>query len=886
MPFHRFGRMRPCGLALIFLAAACGDRPSNPVAAPVPDAPAGTTAELDCTAVVATGAVTCGPRAVQGAAFDRRTVGGQGTYVRITSSNVAYAGEVFAFDVVVQNSSNLAMATDDGTLPHPDGVRVVIPAPPVATGGTGEITVANESGRAAISGSEPQDYFQYGGSTGTEIGADGILTSGEVSAVKRWQFSVPASVTTFSFTVWVATHTPPGTIETIAPQVSSVSASPMVPGQPVTITGINFDPTPANNVVNIGGTNVVPSAATATSLTVTVPCVKTGPVAVYVARGTLRGVSHTANLQGFQRTLAVGQVAVVTNAAEVACNEITASGTASRYVVAVYNTSTSTSNNAPVVVSADGAIDEAAAPAETRIAGDRPALDVAAPRFTSLADAARGRAEADHMRFLERNRVIGEELKARFAGDARMRPSRSVSVVAADPVEPPLTRTVRVARIDGANFCRNYTQINANRVYLGGKVAIYEDADNTPAGLKAAANPTMQAYYNQIGAQFDADMEPIIRGNFGDPLRRDAVTDNNGVVVAVFTPLINQFSPGVAGYVVSCDQYPNDSTATTPTNSTSNFGEYFYAYQPTSTGTGYASFTPDSWYWSIRATFIHETKHAAAYSARVANGAPFEAGWLEEGTARHSEELWARNSVYNVGWKANTGYGGPSAIGSIYCDWRREATSPDGPACLASNPRRPSLNMYRHFQGLYNFMVNSRFYSAFGATVDDGSNYYATAWSMVRFATDRYGTSDAQFLTALTQASNTSTANLQARAGVPMAQLMGEWALSLAMDDYPGMTPTASTPQMPTWNMRSIYTGMNSDPLLNFGRQWPLTYTHSFAFGAPPAANIPTLRGGGVAYVQYSGTQSQPQLVKLGGGSITTPAALASTIRVAIGRVE
>ncbi|HEX8432410.1 MAG TPA: IPT/TIG domain-containing protein, partial [Longimicrobium sp.] len=396
MPIHRFSRVRCCGVAMIFLAAACGDRPSNPVAVPVPDAPAGTTAELDCTAVVATGAVTCGPRVVQGgAAFDRRTVGGQGTYVRITSSNVTYASEVFAFDVVVQNSSNLPMATDDGTTPDAEGVRVVIPAPPAATSGTGDITVANESGRAVFTGSEPQDYFQYGGSAGSEIGADGILTSGEISAVKRWQFNVPASVTTFSFTVWVATHMPAGTIETIAPQVSSFSASPLVPGQTVTITGINFDPTPANNTVNIGGVSVTPSAATATSLTVTVPCVKTGPVAVDVARGSLRGSPRAATLQGFQRTLAVGEVAVVTNAAEVACNEITSSGTASRYVVAVYNTSTTPTGNAPVVVSGDGTTDAAQAPAEMQAATDRPVAVVVAPRSITLAEAARGRAEAN-----------------------------------------------------------------------------------------------------------------------------------------------------------------------------------------------------------------------------------------------------------------------------------------------------------------------------------------------------------------------------------------------------------------------------------------------------------------------------------------------------------
>ena len=84
-----------------------------------------------------------------------------------------------------------------------------------------------------------------------------------------------------------------------------------------------------------------------------------------------------------------------------------------------------------------------------------------------------------------------------------------------------------------------------------------------------------------------------------------------------------------------------------------------------STGaTGYATFTPESWYWSIRATFIHETKHVASYVARVVNGTGnFEVSWLEEGTARHAEEIWARQ-IYGAAWKGNARYGSDAAPGN------------------------------------------------------------------------------------------------------------------------------------------------------------------------------------------------------------------------------
>src|SRR5690606_16145410 len=111
--------------------------------------------------------------------------------------------------------------------------------------------------------------------------------------------------------------------------------------------------------------------------------------------------------------------------------------------------------------------------------------------------------------------------------------------------------------------------------------------DATPTAFTAASNATMALNYQRIGDQFNDDMEPIIRQNFGDILRRDAVTDNNGVLVALFTPRINNSFSGVAGFVVSCDQYPNDDTAnpgvggpyttTGGSNGASNFGEFFYA---------------------------------------------------------------------------------------------------------------------------------------------------------------------------------------------------------------------------------------------------------------------------------------------------------------------
>jgi hypothetical protein len=867
-------RARWAAVLALPLAAACADRSTGPEALQPPEVVRPLAAALSCRGDVRSGTVECAPgaggsaRSAGGARLQQHVLGGQGTYVRVGSSNATYGGGVFAFDVTVQNLLTLAMATADGATRHADGVRVLFQSGPTVTGGTGVITIANATGTGTFTAAG-QPYFQYGGQIGGtdqgELGGDGILASGETSSARQWQLNVPATVTTFSFVLLVATETPPGAMETIAPQVTAISPATLVPGTTATLTGVNFHATPASNTVTIGGVAAAVTGGTATELQVTVPCVSSGSVPVQVAASGRTGSALAHPLQVTQRSLALGQAAIVATAAEVGCNEIPATGGAAKYVVSVYNTSTTPGSAAAFQLSADGA--EAAAPvaadtrrSEARVPGMGAGLD-------GMMAAARARLADDrHLRMMETNRREGERLRAEFAGDPRMAPRRNV-VVNADP--PPATKTIRVFNANG-NSCNSFYTVNATRVYYNGKIAIYED-DATPATLKAGANAAMQTYYNAIGDQFNADMEPIIRNNFGDPLLRDAVTDANGVLIALFTPVINNNFPGVAGFVVSCDQYP-----TSASNGASNFGEYFYAAQPSVAGTGYASNTPDYWYWTIRSTFIHETKHVASQAARVAAGATQEQSWLEEGTARHSEELWARNSIYNVAWKGNTGYGSNASPGSIYCDGR-----PGVPACTATNARRPSRNMIRHFEGLYTFMDEPESYSPFGQTPFGTSTFYAVSWSLVRYAIDRHGASDAAFLTALNGSTSTGTANLAARAGVSIAQLMGGWSLALYADDYPGLAGASPDIQMPTWNFDDIFAGMDAD-YSAFTSPYPLV-PQALSFGSHPAISVPTVYGGGVKYFTFSGTHTSPQLIRLqgsGGG------ALPSTLRVAIARVE
>lgn len=855
-------------------AGACADRgPTAPRAAP-PSTPAPSMA-LECRASVPDRQVTCAPPAVAtgGARFDAHTLGGQGVYVRLASSSVDYSGGVFSFDLTVQNLSTLAFATADGAARDDGGVRVFFHEGPTVTGGAGVIDVNNETGTGTFTAAG-QPYFQYGGKIGGvdqgDLGADGILATAETSTAKNWQLSVPGTVSTFSFLLYVSTQTPAGAIATAAPQVDAVDPATLVPGTDATLHGINFSAVPGDNAVTIGGAAATVTAATSTTLDVTVPCIPTGDVAVQVTRGGMKGAPLSHPLDVPDIALLVGEAAIRGGAGEAACNEITPTGVASDYLVAVYNTAVAPLATTAFQLSGDAA----AGPAPSRApepsprraaaalpgAGSPPGLDAA------MEIARQQRADEAHWRLLEQNRAANERLRARFRGDPRMRAVRGVFAAAA----PPAKAAFKVPDLTKADFCDHSYLVDATQVFYDGKLAIYED-DTNP--ITDAGNATLAADYDAIGAQFNADMEPVVHDNFGDPLLRDAVTDANGVIIALFSHVVNDHFPGVAGFVTSCDQYPN-----APGNSASNFGEFFYAIVPTSTAAGYgAAGTIDSWFWSIRATFIHETKHVAAYAARVAAGAPFEESWLEEGMARHAEEMWARDKVYNVAWKGNTGYGSAASPGSLYCDVRQADA-----ACLATDAARPSLNMFRHFSGLATFMGTPTAYSPFGPTAAGGSSFYATSWSLVRYAVDRYGASDAAFLTGLTSSAATGTANLAAQAGAPIETIMGGWALSLFADDYPGLAGATADIRMPTWNFNDIYAGLHADFPGSFPDAYPLAPT-AVAFGTFGPLGVPSIVGGGVKYYRFTGMHLVPQLLRLeadGGGA--PPASL----RMAVARLK
>ena len=150
-------------------------------------------AALQCTARLQTQTVSC-QAPTTGAS--RIVIGGQNIYVRLASSNVSYdpGTEIFQFDVTVQNLLNEAIGTPDGFTPDPGGIQVFVANGINVTDGSGDITVANQDGNDVFT-TFNQPYWAY----------HEILEKDEVSGSKTWQFNVPATVNTFSFTLYLET---------------------------------------------------------------------------------------------------------------------------------------------------------------------------------------------------------------------------------------------------------------------------------------------------------------------------------------------------------------------------------------------------------------------------------------------------------------------------------------------------------------------------------------------------------------------------------------------------------------------------------------------------------------------------------------------------------
>lgn len=187
---------RLCLLSAVI--TACTDSaPTGLVEAEPIDKPSATVA-VSCTGSRVSKTVSCGEQLPAG--LSAGIIGGQNTYVKITTSNVSYdAGtQTFRFDATIQNLINESIGSVVEGVADPAGTMVFFTSGPTVTGGSGIISVGNADGTATFTG-PTQPYFTY----------TGILAQNEVSPAKTWQLSMPTSVTSFAFNLLIQTEVAP-----------------------------------------------------------------------------------------------------------------------------------------------------------------------------------------------------------------------------------------------------------------------------------------------------------------------------------------------------------------------------------------------------------------------------------------------------------------------------------------------------------------------------------------------------------------------------------------------------------------------------------------------------------------------------------------------------
>jgi hypothetical protein len=583
--------------------------------------------------------------------------------------------------------------------------------------------------------------------------------------------------------------------------ISAIGPAPMTPGTSITIDGTGFDPVATGDVVTIDGQSAPVTSATATRIVAAIPslipCQPTHEARIQVTANGATAFARQTMQAGVQRPMAVGATVVLTSAADISCSELSpASG---RYVVNVINPFT-----VPTALTAFHLVGATSIPAGTTFSPNiftlRQTIRVPEATRPPAGDAAATVTRtAAHLVQLESNRAIYALMKKNF----RRIPKTSISGGAAPhplTIVPTVgqTRTFRVLNpstaLGASANCTDYTEITARAVYVGTRAIVYED-------VAAPLHGQMDSYFTALGQEFDNTMYPSDAAYFGDPLITDPSTDNDQHLNMVFTPAVPS---SLLGFVVSCDFFPQSLN-----NTASNLGENFYARVPKVAGTGFNDDTPDRWYRTIRATVVHEVKHIASYGAHLVNGASsFEESWLEESTAMVAEEVWGRDRIYaGATWKGNMLYSS-----TLFCDVR-----PTTPAC-----NTPPLVMFDHFASLYPVLRQPDATSVFGRVSSNDFSFYYAAWSFIRHIIDRYAGSEVDFLRGLTQSTNaTGISNLERQAGAGRTSMMGNWSLALYLDENAAMSGNGDV-TFPSWHLRDIYRGINSDFPSQFPQAFPL----------------------------------------------------------------
>jgi hypothetical protein len=567
--------------------------------------------------------------------------------------------------------------------------------------------------------------------------------------------------------------------------IASVTPDPIIEGEAAVLNGQGFNPTPANNTVEVNGLVANVIAATESTIDFIVPVTDCRPagdvdIAVTIAGVSSNTVSHPQEPEQFV-DLAVGEYQIIQDPSDF-CLQFGGTGVADAYVFGVGAAAELPNATMPHELTGTAGAIFPSAPFAPRMlpvpeSGAAPAGPAMDPELARMR--ARHLVAENAIREWERQNLSRRGLP--MAAPPAQRASAEVPVVN-DTIK------FRVPDLEG-NLCAEYTEITTIVKWIGSAGIFVVDTLNPTQD--SLTEVELEAYSDTFDNHI-YDQDTLYLGTPTD-------IDANQRVFVVLTHEVNKFSNGVAGFVFSGDLFSRSSCAS------SDGGEIFYGHVPdpdNTAGTGARS--KGNVLNQMPSLIAHEFAHNIQQSRRL--GSANLSRWEAEGQAVFMEEILGhsieeKQSLQNYGSETTNGTDGGDGD-----RWYR--------------PQFIQLARY------YGFDASTPSDAPEQCTLLAGSNtstacnpfaFYGAAYAFMRFVSDHYGPSftggvggEAQLHRQWIDKSKSlaGVPNVEALLGVDFDSLFSRWGMMLWADDrIAGADPTIT---MLSWNVTEIMNSLST----------------------------------------------------------------------------
>jgi hypothetical protein len=730
------------------------------------------------------------------------TVGGQGQYVQLTSSNVSYDGtQNFSFDVTIQNLIEQSMATSDGVTPDTGGIKIFFQEAPVATSlvdgsGSSAISVSNADGTGTFTTTN-QSFYEY---TGAALGVDDILSTNETSSAKTWIFAIDPNVATFEFTVYVnaAVASEQGYV-TLTPDTIALAI-----GGDTTLTGTVKsavgDSIPGQTITwSSSNTNV----ATVDPSTGLVTAIGAGEAIITATSTTRTGTA----IVDISPTMNVGDAYVVSGP-DAARIVLSGGASGEEFVATPFNgdqvNSLSTTTTATGVQAVTGGpspdLIPRGLPSMRNVLGTKPSLRP----VTNLT--LQSRFEMG-LRLKEQTVLPSLSPSRRISLSRNVTPTfgtRAIKLGSAGTLRRSIIPGVVPAVGDSMDLnvalgCNGTLDVRRGVVQsVSNRAIVVADTGNPSSGF-------VQSDYDAIAADFDTVAYRVDSANFGEPTD----IDNNGHTVIFYTRAVNELSPPgsgayTMGYTASRDVFSSGSC------NLSNEGEIIYMLVPDISGVVNGGANAHSFSLvrgNASSTLVREFQHLInAWRRMYVTGAPgFEEPWLDNGLSNIADELAFFQLATGLAPGQNL------TVSDL-------TTGPNAGARVAAfNTYLGQNNYVGDFALLSSWLQRPDTAGIFGVPVSGGTdssdaNPFVNAsaqgatWLFLRYAADRQTGSQSTFWYNLVNSNLSGVANIQNAIGTDPAPWFRDMAMAIYADD--AVSGVGSQYGIGSWNFRSLYTAL------------------------------------------------------------------------------